>query len=785
MAKISQLPALDNPTGSERVPVIDEAGVTRGASIRRLSEAAVKPLVSDAQAAARAAANTVSALSKPRVFGRPVDPAAGLNASAGAFVYATPFPVTTTLNSIKAFGGSSGGTLTIQRWTKSSTAMAAIGSPVSVVIAPDVLNDLPIDMPIEKGEYIGVSAAAGVFAYVAGSADEGGHYSAAAGATSFTAGTPSTSNRLQLQFGYKALGVTIAEIDQTRSDVAALNEAAPATAAAVDAVSQVTTSVLGRTGKPVAGTNAGVGSYVLSTPAAMSGKIKRVRVWSQVATTLSLRVFDKSGDNFTLSGAAVDVPVKVGLNELLASNGDFIAKDIAAGQYAGFYSPVAGGFAYTTTSTDTTSWYSGGNGSFVDAAVSNGQRLEYSLTIERSDVVQVAQKLAELEGQGSGTGSRSGGVFSHALNFINNTGESLSAGNPAGTAITTEQEYDNVGFPAHAPAPAALVPLTVAGTQLNATGESPMYGALGHMKALVAGENGLAPADLKYQLATANNGYPGYTLVQISKGQQAFTDAMAQTQAIKSIATEAGLTYSYQATLLTIGVNDTAQTTSKAPFKAQLLKLADDYAADAKAITGQYNDPIMLISQVSTAAYRDISEAQMEAGQEHGLIRVVAPLYPFAWTNAQHIDGPSTKLLGGYYGIALKRMLVDKTEFEPLQPVRHAISGNVIDLFFSKRGLVLDTTQVPQQANYGFSVFNAAGASQAISSVTIIAPDRVRITLSAPATAGWQVRYGYLSAVGIANYTGAAGNLRDSQGDRLKYLGTPMHNWCLLFRYQV
>lgn len=60
MAKISQLPLLANPTGDERVPVVDAAGITRRVGVRSLVEAAAKPSVDRAEAAAVSAASSVA-----------------------------------------------------------------------------------------------------------------------------------------------------------------------------------------------------------------------------------------------------------------------------------------------------------------------------------------------------------------------------------------------------------------------------------------------------------------------------------------------------------------------------------------------------------------------------------------------------------------------------------------------------------------------------------------------------------------------------------------------------
>src|SRR5690606_33391053 len=121
----------------------------------------------------------------------------------------------------------------------------------------------------------------------------------------------------------------------------------------------------------------------------------------------------------------------------------------------------------------------------------------------------------------------------------------------------------------------------------------------------------------------------------------------------------------------------------------------------------------------------------------------------------------------------------------PLKPVHHAVVGNVIDMQFNKEGLVFDTTLFPAQANMGFTVHDAGGAAVSVSSVSIVAPDRVRILCASAPQPGWRVKYGHIQTVGKANWTGCGGNLRDRQGDSLVYAGNPMHNWCVIFNYEV
>lgn len=380
--------------------------------------------------------------------------------------------------------------------------------------------------------------------------------------------------------------------------------------------------------------------------------------------------------------------------------------------------------------------------------------------------------------------ARRGGKYTHQINFINCTGQSLGEGSFGGFALTTAQEYDNIGFAARSAAPSAFVTLTVANTQVVSSGESPMYGTLGYVKELIAKENGISYTLNDYQLAACNNSYGGSSINNLKKGQTAFTNAMAQVLAAYNLATADSKSMSFQAVTWTQGETDVSM--SYADYKSNLKTLASDFNTDGKAITGQHNDVRLICYQCSTASTA-ISLAQLDASNESPLITMACPMYQFTYGDSQHIDTTSAKWLGGYYALAYKRTVIDGEDWKPLQPVGHAVLGSTIDLIFNKDGLTLDTTLVPAQTNSGFTVKNGASVAQTISSVEILGPNRVRITVSGTPAAGWSVQYGFNTATGKSPYVSGAGNLRDSQGDTLTYtaISKTMHNWCVIFNYTI
>jgi hypothetical protein len=385
---------------------------------------------------------------------------------------------------------------------------------------------------------------------------------------------------------------------------------------------------------------------------------------------------------------------------------------------------------------------------------------------------------------------RSGGTYSAQINFINNTGQSLGEGSTPATALTTSQEYDNVGFPARALNPTSLVPLTVANTQVGSRGESPMYGTLGHVKELIAEENGLLYPVNDYQLAACNNAYGGYSITQLNKGTVPYQNAMTQVQSLADIAALSGRSASFQAVTWTQGEADavTVPPMDIGIYKGHLKQLAEDYNTDGRAITGQHNQ-VRFISYQMCSRSRNIAVAQLEASNESDLIYIATPTYIFNFPQDDvHVDAESSKWLGGYYGLVYKRVVVDGQDWKPLQPVAHAVVGGTLDLIFNKDGLTIDTTMVPAQPDYGFQVVDGAGVVQTLSSVSVIGPNRVRLVLASGTIApGWAVRYGFANAVGKGTFVGGCGNLRDRQGDRIVYsaISKPMHNWCVLFNYPL
>lgn len=383
--------------------------------------------------------------------------------------------------------------------------------------------------------------------------------------------------------------------------------------------------------------------------------------------------------------------------------------------------------------------------------------------------------------------SRIFGTFPFGLNFINNAGQSLGEGSDG--ALTLVSEFDNAGFPARSGAPLNLLPLQISTTQFGSTGESPMYAACSHIKELIASENGLDFIENGYQLAACNNAYSATSIADMSKGgvTGSFEDAIAQAARVSEIASERGQKGAFGATFWTQGERDVVLNTEEIDYYNAIMTLADDFNSDGKSATGQYSDIPLICYQTSRSnAYIRVAPAQLKASNNHPLIHMACPIYFMEFYDFQHINAESSQWLGAYYGAVYKRVVIDEKEWKPLQPVSHTALGNTIILNFNKDGLVFDTSTVPLQPNYGFACVNDLGASVSITNVELVGTHSVRITLDTAVSPKFIVTYANNSAVDrLDAFTGCCGNLRDNAGDYLKYRTKPLHNWSVIFKYEV
>lgn len=399
----------------------------------------------------------------------------------------------------------------------------------------------------------------------------------------------------------------------------------------------------------------------------------------------------------------------------------------------------------------------------------------------------------------------------HQTSYFPIYGQSLSVGQSP-TAISTAQHYDNLMFyrgmrPQYdynaesaatwyqslVPAVEANAPPGSAGAEFN-LGETPSMGAGDAIKETLLAENGLSPANSSYQMLLSAPGWGATSIAQLSKGTTHYSRLIDQVTAGLGLSLAGDKTFGVPAIGYVQGESDYSAGTTRAAYLTSLNQLVTDINADIKPITGQVDDAHLMSYQIAShkvggSAVPSIALAQLDAEDANGLIHVACPMYMMTYQGPSdfHIDNISTRWLGAYLGLAYKRVIIDGEDWQPLKPISTFRQGKVAQVRFHVPygSLHWETDMVALATNYGFELVDSGGAPLAISSVSIINQDTVKIVAANTIPVGAKVRYAWSGAGNVGSQTGPRGNLRDSQGDDLIFdptgINKPMHNFSLIF----
>ena len=397
--------------------------------------------------------------------------------------------------------------------------------------------------------------------------------------------------------------------------------------------------------------------------------------------------------------------------------------------------------------------------------------------------------------------------YDYSVNHVFTCGQSLSVGQ-ALPVQSGAQNYDNLmfyrgmrpqyDFPAEN-APTwyqSLVPaieiVSPNPSWSSVLGETPAMGTGDMVKQLALAEDEKAYTSHEYKLLLSAPGWGATTIAQLSQGTSHYDRMVEQAGYGLSLANADGKTYAVQAVTWTQGESDYLAGTTQAAYLAALNTLIADTNTDVKAATGQVKDIVYIGYQIAThlnyAAddVPDIAMAQLECEGSNPLFFIATPMYHLPYQDGGHLTGVGSRWLGGYYGLAYKRIVIDGTQWRPLQPLSTVVQSNLIEaVFHVPHGkLAFDTAGVPARPDMGFELVDSVGGALAISTVEIVDADRVRITAAAAVPAGAKLRYGWSGATNAGQ-----GNLRDTQGDDIVFdpngINKPMHNWCVIFEKEL
>lgn len=313
----------------------------------------------------------------------------------------------------------------------------------------------------------------------------------------------------------------------------------------------------------------------------------------------------------------------------------------------------------------------------------------------------------------------------------------------------------------------------------NTWGNCPMFGFAQMYQQLLMDENALDADAGNRQLILVQTAQPAKGIDALAAGSQAFSHFK---RSITRLGDMLGPKQQFHvgASLWTQGEQDCDM--SRADYAQKLIALAQTFNDTAKGLNTQRANHVLLTWQVCSTGF-PVALAQLDASA-HPQIYLSGPSYQFDYEDDVHLTSRGLDGVGALYGLAWKRLYVDKTPWEPLRPVGASVFGKTVILSFNKGSLEFDTDQVPEQPDFGFSA-SVKGTAVPLDKVTVINGNQVKITFKKTIPQNTVIAYGATPAVGKGPYLGGAGNLRDKQGEVIKFGQEPLHNWCVLFEWQL
>lgn len=353
-------------------------------------------------------------------------------------------------------------------------------------------------------------------------------------------------------------------------------------------------------------------------------------------------------------------------------------------------------------------------------------------------------------------------VFEHYLTL----GQSLPDGSKGTPSISTASEVSNAFI-----------------VQTDGTSAIPLRSSTIQRPYLTMGYR-VAAANPSKTMGFSTHALSGQSIAQLSKGGSSgrYEQAIATVTAAHAAQVAAGNTYSVPWINWFQGEADQTFGTSRAAYRASFLALMADYATDIMAITGQANPPKWMINQTATWAHYDnaasIGLEQLAIARDIAGVWAVGGQYQVPYdADGLHMNRIGYYRIGELIGRAINA--VNATgQWKPFAPVSITADADGLDAVFDVpvEPLLLNTSVIASQPDYGFSLH---GTAADITAVSIVGTDTVRIDTDQPVTES-SASLGY----GISANDGGVGwgNLADSESAVSAFDSAPIADWALQFK---
>lgn len=393
-------------------------------------------------------------------------------------------------------------------------------------------------------------------------------------------------------------------------------------------------------------------------------------------------------------------------------------------------------------------------------------------------------------------------TYDYQIGHILSYGQSLSLGEratvayPANLSIySASQPFGSLMFSGGtrplqttsvpAVAYAALVPLVensnnsnpgqcTAAYNIGTPGETPLSGLLDWINTEAALE-GFHPGGFNFLGSCPGLG--GTSITGLNKTTGPYNRLLNEVTLAKALAIAAGKTYGVPAVLWLQGEADSGD----ASYQAQLTQLFIDLNTDIKAITGQAKDVQFFMYQTNAASGPAAlpAYAQYNVAAAAANVHIASPVYPFGrnTTDNTHLLAFGSRIIGSYFGRAIKRQVIDGVGFTALKPTTWAFSGgNIVLNTNSQAGLVLDSLSGVGSPTWGFSLTTAGLVPVAITSVAVTGVSQLTLTPASAASAGFILSYAAINGGGVRDNMGYL----DRGGG--VFANVLMHNWMAVFQ---
>lgn len=277
-----------------------------------------------------------------------------------------------------------------------------------------------------------------------------------------------------------------------------------------------------------------------------------------------------------------------------------------------------------------------------------------------------------------------------------------------------------------------------------------------------------------YEFLVSNVAVDAAPYTSLMQGTVPYNNSLAQVTAAKSLAEAAGKQYVFLGICCIHGESDD----TNVAYQSDLIDWQANYDTDIKAITGQAND--VLFYAVQQTAYRfdqngktpplylGSSQTQLlnAAISEPTKIKIIGPQYMFDYADLIHHTTADRRWQGEQFAVAIYQDHFG-AGYTPFIPLSATLSGSDIDIEFQvpTPPLQFNFSETMYRSAKGFTYWDDVGLFATISSVNIVGPTTVRVTLAAPPTgANQRIMYAGFPVldVGPPKLQGTCGNLTDS-----------------------